>query len=98
MYLKISWKDERLQHKNSFHYMVNDPEIEKFIWKPDIYFANAKEASFQTMTQPNFLFRIFPDGTIYWSLRVILRSACNLNLKYYPMDHQQCNLQILSCN
>ena len=32
------------------------------IWKPEVFFPNAKEGDFQFVTMPNLLIRIHPDG------------------------------------
>ena len=39
------------------------------IWKPEVYFPNAKEGEFQYVTVPNVLLRIEPAGHILYMLR-----------------------------
>ena len=46
-----------------------DPYLVKAIWKPEVFFPNAKEANFQFVTVPNVLIRIHPDGEILYILR-----------------------------
>jgi len=43
----------------------------KSIWKPEVYFPNAKEADFQFVTVPNVLVRINPHGEILYMLRYV---------------------------
>ena len=46
-----------------------DPRLVKAIWKPEVFFPNAKEANFQFVTVPNVLIRINPNGDILYILR-----------------------------
>ena len=48
---------------------LNDPNLVKAIWKPEVYFPNAKDAEFQYVTVPNVLVRIDPGGQILYMLR-----------------------------
>ncbi|ULT81297.1 hypothetical protein L3Y34_011285 [Caenorhabditis briggsae] len=76
--------------------LINNDEIRKQIWLPDLYFANARQASFQEVTVPNFNLFVAPDGTVAYSCRCTLTVACSLNLRYYPMDQQLCSIRVLS--
>ena len=51
-----------------------DPYLVKAIWKPEVFFPNAKEANFQFVTVPNVLIRIHPDGEILYILRYVVRA------------------------
>ena len=44
-------------------------EIMEKLWRPDPFFANAKEAEFHEVTFLNFLMRIFPDGLVLYETR-----------------------------
>ncbi|CAI4228699.1 unnamed protein product [Auanema sp. JU1783] len=96
LYVYMSWRDPRLSHNHSDHVLVNDDEIRKQLWLPDLYFANAREAHFQEVTMPNFNMFIAPDGTIAYSCRCTLTVACSLDLRFYPMDLQVCSIRVLS--
>ncbi|KAK8719772.1 hypothetical protein OTU49_013784, partial [Cherax quadricarinatus] len=61
IYLRQTWVDERLNHANITQPLdLNDPNLVKGIWKPEVYFPNAKHAEFQFVTVPNVLVRINP--------------------------------------
>ncbi|KAI1725959.1 neurotransmitter-gated ion-channel ligand binding domain-containing protein [Ditylenchus destructor] len=96
LYLYMSWRDQSLSHSGSDFIMVNDDEIRKQLWLPDLYFANARQANFHHVTVPNFNLFIGPDGTVAYSSRVTLSVACNLDLIDYPMDKQVCYIKVLS--
>lgn len=70
LYLRQKWQDARLQHPDITESLdLNDPNLVKAIWKPEVYFPNAKHAEFQFVTVPNVLIRIKPDGDILYMLR-----------------------------
>nr|CAD7406616.1 unnamed protein product [Timema poppensis] len=70
LYLRQKWQDERLKHSEITEALdLNDPNLVKAIWKPEVYFPNAKHAEFQYVTVPNVLVRINPDGEILYMLR-----------------------------
>ncbi|PAV67403.1 hypothetical protein WR25_05779 [Diploscapter pachys] len=96
IYVYMSWRDSRLTHNYSDYVLINDDNIRKHIWLPDLYFSNARKAGFQHVTVPNFSIFINSNGEIAYSLRCTLTVACSLDLRLYPMDYQLCSIRVLS--
>ncbi|KAH7950771.1 hypothetical protein HPB52_001430 [Rhipicephalus sanguineus] len=70
LYFRQSWLDERLRKSTLSRPLdLNDPKLVQMIWKPEVFFANAKHAEFQYVTVPNVLVRINPTGIILYMLR-----------------------------
>ncbi|GIY51416.1 glycine receptor subunit alpha-3 [Caerostris extrusa] len=93
IYLRQSWIDPRLE----FHqYGINDTvtlngqDIIDKIWKPDIFFRNLKSGNFHSMTVPNKLIKLSPNGRILFSMRLTLRLSCHMSFRLYPLDAQRC--------
>ncbi|CAL1267166.1 unnamed protein product [Larinioides sclopetarius] len=86
-----SWVDERLKYDRvGFDYVtLSDPEK---LWLPDVFFSNEDTGHFHNMIRPNVLARIYPDGTILYSMRISLRLFCPMDLRSYPMDKQTCKI------
>ena len=78
--LLMAWRDARLFNPYDKPILVKEEEILEKIWRPDPFFANAKEAEFHEVTFLNFLMRIFNDGLVLYETRVKLKPACNLIL------------------
>lgn len=72
------------------------------IWHPDVYFANARSATFQDITEPNFLVWIYPNGIsklffpcknnnlghVWYDCRVSLTAICMMDLyKVSPFNN-----------
>jgi hypothetical protein len=64
---------------------------------PDLFFSNEKEGHFHNIIMPNVYIRIFPYGSVLYSIRISLTLACPMNLKLYPLDRQVCSLRMASC-
>lgn len=64
---------------------------------PDLFFSNEKEGHFHNIIMPNVYIRIFPNGSVLYSIRISLTLACPMNLKLYPLDKQTCSLRMASC-
>ncbi|RWS20777.1 glycine receptor subunit alpha-2-like protein [Leptotrombidium deliense] len=93
LYLRQSWIDSRLKTPNLSRPLdLNDPNLVKKIWKPEVFFANAKDAEFQFVTVPNVLIRLEPSGNILY----MLRFSCMMDLYRYPMDEQVCAIELAS--
>ncbi|XP_040574378.1 glycine receptor subunit alpha-3 [Lepeophtheirus salmonis] len=96
-YLRQKWSDSRLSHPDIKSPLdLADPNLVKAIWKPEVFFPNAKEANFQFVTVPNVLIRIHPNGEILYILRLRLKFSCMMELSRYPLDTQICAMQISS--
>ena len=67
------------------------------IWKPDTYFYNGKNAYMHTITVPNKFVRIRTDGKVWYSSRMTVKANCPMRLENFPMDTQNCPLELGSC-
>ncbi|XP_064469160.1 glycine receptor subunit alpha-2-like [Ornithodoros turicata] len=93
LHLHQAWYDPRL---NLQKFGINETLtlrgdlIMPDIWKPDLFFANAKKASVPQVTVPNQLVKIAPDGRVSYSMRITLSLACLMNFRRFPLDKQAC--------
>lgn len=69
VYFRQSWNDPRLQFNDSDKYINTGPHYVNKLWLPDLYFMNSKKETFHTVTAPNALLRIFPNGDVFYSQR-----------------------------
>ncbi|CAH2694482.1 Ligand-Gated ion Channel [Caenorhabditis elegans] len=96
VYFQEEWYDHRLAHNASAPILVRDLTVFKMMWHPDVYFANARSAAFQDITDDNFLVWVYPNGRVWYDARISIVSSCNMDLWKYPLDSQECALRILS--
>lgn len=70
-----------------------------FWTKPLNYLFNRSSiASFlHDVTERNKLVRLSGDGTVTYGMRFTTTLACMMDLHYYPLDSQNCTVEIESC-
>jgi hypothetical protein len=60
------YKDSGYNKRLSFN-----PDMLQFIWVPDTHFPGIKEGRKHDITATNEVIRIFPNGTILYSMRYV---------------------------
>lgn len=97
--LRQSWNDPRLawdklpEFMNYTHPIVS-PKMKNQLWLPDLFFRNGKEGYLHRMTLPNYLLRLYPNGDLLYSQKITMRYACQMDLQTFPMDIQECDINI----
>ncbi|XP_042209110.1 glycine receptor subunit alpha-4-like [Homarus americanus] len=93
-----SWKDHRLRLPENMtsSYRLLEVEWLKDMWRPDSFFKNAKQVTFQTMTIPNHYVWLHKDSTILYMVKLTLTLSCAMNYAIYPHDTQECRMQMES--
>ncbi|KAL3317321.1 hypothetical protein Ciccas_004031 [Cichlidogyrus casuarinus] len=94
-YLRMRWVDPRLTWNNdSGIEQVVSPQLKDKVWLPDLFFRNGKKGYLHTISQPNYLMRLMHNGTLTFSQKITMRYSCQMNLKTFPMDNQNCKIDI----
>uniref|UniRef100_A0A8C1P1R1 Glycine receptor subunit beta n=1 Tax=Cyprinus carpio TaxID=7962 RepID=A0A8C1P1R1_CYPCA len=98
IFLRQRWNDPRLRLPADFKSdaLTVDPKMFQCLWKPDLFFANEKNANFHDVTQENILLFIFRNGDVLISMRLSVTLSCPLDLTLFPMDTQLCKMQLES--
>ncbi|XP_052857213.1 gamma-aminobutyric acid receptor subunit beta-like [Drosophila gunungcola] len=109
MYLNQYWRDERLAFNIFGQYFdadesddgINDVltlsgDFAEKIWVPDTFFANDKNSFLHDVTERNKLVRLGGDGAVTYGMRFTTTLACMMDLHYYPLDSQNCTVEIES--
>ncbi|KAH8421376.1 hypothetical protein KR009_003281, partial [Drosophila setifemur] len=109
MYLNQYWRDERLAFNIFGQYFDHDSEDDgvndvltlsgdfaEKIWVPDTFFANDKNSFLHDVTERNKLVRLGGDGAVTYGMRFTTTLACMMDLHYYPLDSQNCTVEIES--
>ncbi|KYM97477.1 Gamma-aminobutyric acid receptor subunit beta-like protein, partial [Cyphomyrmex costatus] len=97
MYLNQYWKDERLAFSHEDEVLTLSGDFAEKIWVPDTFFANDKNSFLHDVTERNKLVRLSGDGSITYGMRFTTTLACMMDLHYYPLDSQNCTVEIESC-
>ncbi|XP_046625242.1 gamma-aminobutyric acid receptor subunit beta-like isoform X1 [Neodiprion virginianus] len=96
MYLNQYWKDERLAFSHEEEILTLSGDFAEKIWVPDTFFANDKNSFLHDVTERNKLVRLSGDGSVTYGMRFTTTLACMMDLHYYPLDSQNCTVEIES--
>ncbi|XP_034037826.1 gamma-aminobutyric acid receptor subunit pi [Thalassophryne amazonica] len=95
IFLRQRWRDSRLVFPGNGSVSV-DGRLVSLLWIPDTFIPDSKRSFLHDVTVDNRLIRIFSNGTVLYALRITATIACNMDLTKYPMDRQECTLQLES--
>ncbi|XP_034088787.1 gamma-aminobutyric acid receptor subunit beta-3-like isoform X1 [Gymnodraco acuticeps] len=96
MYFQQYWRDKRLAYIGIPLNLTLDNRVADSLWVPDTYFLNDKKSFVHGVTVKNRMIRLHPDGTVLYGLRITTTAACMMDLRRYPLDEQNCTLEIES--
>ncbi|XP_070196685.1 gamma-aminobutyric acid receptor subunit beta-like [Littorina saxatilis] len=97
MYLNQYWRDERLQFsQNENESLTLTGDFAERIWVPDTFLANDKSSFLHDVTEKNKMVRLFGNGSLVYGMRFTTTLACMMDLHNYPLDNQQCTVEIES--
>uniref|UniRef100_A0A8C9QYQ6 Gamma-aminobutyric acid type A receptor subunit beta3 n=1 Tax=Scleropages formosus TaxID=113540 RepID=A0A8C9QYQ6_SCLFO len=96
MYFQQYWRDKRLAYGGIPLNLTLDNRVADQLWVPDTYFLNDKKSFVHGVTVKNRMIRLHPDGTVLYGLRITTTAACMMDLRRYPLDEQNCTLEIES--
>ena len=76
-YLGEFWKDHRL-NLSGYLSEMNEPlnfptELSKYIWVPDLVFDNTRHGVLFTLSQPNTVIKLNPNGYFIRSSRFVIK-------------------------
>ncbi|XP_060084283.1 glycine receptor subunit alpha-3-like [Ylistrum balloti] len=98
IFLRQKWVDKRLTYPKvpGMNMLELDSRMIDKVWVPDTIFSNEKKADFHDVTVPNRLMQLYPNGTVFYSVRVSMTLSCDMKLSAYPLDSQHCLIAIES--
>ncbi|XP_065116610.1 gamma-aminobutyric acid receptor subunit rho-3a isoform X2 [Paramisgurnus dabryanus] len=98
LYLRHYWQDDRLAFPSSSNKSRTfDARLVKKIWVPDVFFVHSKRSFIHDTTMENIMLRVYPDGNILYSVRITVTALCSMDFSRFPLDTQNCSLELESC-
>nr|WRV86329.1 mod-1 [Meloidogyne graminicola] len=90
------WHDPNLSFRNLSSQCVRNITMEsrylKDIWTPNTCIINAKKTSVHASPTDNIMFILYENGTVWINHRLSVKAPCNLDLRTFPFDTQNCVL------
>ncbi|XP_072051068.1 neuronal acetylcholine receptor subunit alpha-2-like [Amphiura filiformis] len=89
VWLKQSWTDYRLQWNTSDYENIKVLRVpSSSIWLPDLVLYNNADGNYEVTLMTKALLSF--DGGVYWLPPAIYKSACTIDVRYFPFDQQEC--------
>ena len=71
-------------------------EVKNSLWVPDLYLPTARRVGVPTIHQPAEHITLRANGSLEYSAFFVVSFKCQMHYHNYPMDVQQCDLDITS--
>ncbi|KAK6186081.1 hypothetical protein SNE40_008187 [Patella caerulea] len=83
----LAWNSTRF---NGLEYIVV-PQVQ--VWRPDVVIGNMVEKTTK-LGFDEMPIRLNNTGHVTWFPNILFKTACDINLRYYPFDTQVCTIQL----
>ncbi|XP_032081741.1 acetylcholine receptor subunit delta [Thamnophis elegans] len=95
VWLEQTWHDYRLEWNPEEYGGIKVLRLRpEKLWLPEIVLENNNDGNFEITYRSNIL--VYYDGGILWLPPSIFRTACPINVNYFPFDWQNCTLKFCS--
>ncbi|XP_078696591.1 neuronal acetylcholine receptor subunit alpha-3-like [Branchiostoma floridae x Branchiostoma belcheri] len=92
VWLRQEWNDHKLQWNPEDYDGVTVLRVPSTdLWLPDIVLYNNADGQFQVKQQTKAEVQF--DGTVFWVPPAIYKSACAIDVRYFPFDKQNCSMK-----
>ncbi|XP_063427441.1 acetylcholine receptor subunit alpha-like [Mytilus trossulus] len=94
-YLSTLWKDQYLEwDPTSYGGMISVNVPQSYVWKPALALQNGF-TKLQELGSSVINVNINISGHVTWEPYEVFESKCNIDVKYFPFDHQTCNISFI---
>lgn len=90
-YLTAKWENQILKWTNVESKMLSLLLPQDQLWKPSIVLSNSVE-SLKELGDKSYRIRIDNNGNHEWVVGIVSKTACSIDITYYPFDKQSCNI------
>lgn len=91
-WFKMLWEDHKLKWDPAKYGGLNSVHLaDHELWQPDIFLYNS--ATSTAISHYNTHCIVYSDGSVLWVPPAQFSVLCNLNLKYWPFDTQECTMK-----
>ncbi|CAG5135078.1 unnamed protein product, partial [Candidula unifasciata] len=92
VWLQIYWHDYQLQWNSSDYGGIEQIKVDHAsVWVPDIVLFNNADGNFEVSYKSNVV--LSASGDVYFVPPAIYTSSCNIDVKYFPFDQQNCEMK-----
>ncbi|XP_011446312.1 acetylcholine receptor subunit alpha [Magallana gigas] len=90
-YMKVNWNTELLTWNSTDIPGITLPQDN--FWLPSLVVANSVTSLFE-VGHPSYPVRIENNGDCEWTVGIVAKTACAVDVSYYPFDIQTCKVTL----
>lgn len=89
-YIEVSWTNDLIKDWTNVMSEMLLPQDN--FWRPALVLSNSVE-SLAELGDSSYKIRINKDGTHSWTVGVVSKTGCTVDVSYYPFDTQSCQVK-----
>lgn len=100
MLVHYRFVDPRLVYKDlspTRSIMLGEKSLQDRIWLPHVVLKNERQTSIMGIESKDTFISIKPNGEVIFSYRMTAIIYCWMDLKKFPFDTQECDINMISC-
>lgn len=90
-YITAKWENQLLTWTSAESPMSYLLLPQDYLWKPSIVLSNSVK-SLKELGHKSYRIRIDNSGNHEWVVGIVSKTACAVDVTYYPFDKQSCNI------
>ncbi|KAL3312853.1 Neurotransmitter-gated ion-channel transmembrane region [Cichlidogyrus casuarinus] len=95
VWLNFEWIDYLLTWNPEDFQNISDIRINpSTIWKPDVILLNNADGQYNMSYHSDVV--VYSNGSVLWVPPSIYKTTCNIDVEYFPLDVQVCEMQFMS--
>ncbi|XP_057694172.1 neuronal acetylcholine receptor subunit alpha-7-like [Corythoichthys intestinalis] len=92
IWMHMNWKDYKLQWNESDYNGLDKIRVpDDLLWKPDILLYNSADENFDPTSHTKIV--VDSSGSCLYIPPAIIKSTCNIDVRWFPFDVQKCDLK-----
>ena len=90
-FLTVQWTNELLTWSTGTYSLTSLLLPQDYLWRPSLIVSNSVE-SLAELGHSSYLIRIDNGGNHEWTVGIVTKTACSVDVTYYPFDKQSCDI------
>ena len=97
MTIRQVWRDQRLDlTQHNIELLVLPPSVARQLWIPDLFIEGSKSSFIHRTIEENVAMRVRGAGIVDYTTKLSTTTLCEMELYYFPLDRETCNITIQS--
>ena len=92
-YIKVKWTNDFLTWDNTYSPIESILLPQSNFWLPSLVVSNSV-LSLNELGHLSYRVRVMKTGDCEWTVGMVTKTACSVDVSYYPFDKQECEIAL----